>query len=216
MERPWIAGQADARIAGRLDAPATRRNRAPILEVLRQYLPATGLVLELGSGSGQHLAWFAAALPGLTWQPSDPDAYMHASIAAWARQAGAANVRAPLASDICEGDWGLGETADELVAILAINTLQVAPRAACARLMRGAGRLLPAGGLLYLYGPFSKGGVHSAPSNQAFDRMLRAQHPDWAVPDLDDVAAHAEAEGLTLDETLDMPSNNLSVIIRRR
>ena len=216
MERPWIAGQADARIAGHLDAPATRRNRAPILEVLRQYLPATGLVLELGSGSGQHLAWFAAALPGLTWQPSDPDTGMHQSIATWARHEGAANVRAPLASDICDQDWGLGETADELVAILAINTLQVAPRAACAGLMRGAGRLLPAGGLLYLYGPFSKGGVHSAPSNQAFDRMLSRQGPGWGVPDLDDVAARAEAEGLTLGETLDMPSNNLSVVFHRR
>ena len=216
MERSWITGQAEERIAGRLDAPATRRNRAPILEVLRQYLPARGLVLELGSGSGQHMAWFAAALPGLTWQPSDPDVEMHASITAWARQAGAAKVRAPLASDICEADWGRGETAAELVAILAINTLQVAPRAACAGLMRGTGRLLPAGGLLYLYGPFSKGGVHSAPSNQAFDRMLRAQDPDWGIPDLDDVSARAEAEGLTLAETLDMPSNNLSVVFHRR
>ncbi len=216
MERPWIAGQADERIAERLEAPATRRNRAPILEVLRQYLPATGLVLELGSGSGQHLAWFAAALPGLTWQPSDPDAYMHGSIAAWARHEGAANVRASLASDICDADWGLGEMVPKLVAILAINTLQVAPRAARAGLMRGAGRLLPAGGLLYLYGPFSKGGQHSAPSNQAFDRMLRRQDPGWGVPDLDEVAARADEYGLALGETIEMPSNNLSVVFHRR
>lgn len=216
MDRPWTTTRGGDRVEGRVDAPAAHRNREPILEVLRRHLPERGLVLEVGSGSGQHAAWFGGALPGLTWQPSDPDTEMHGSIAAWARHEGAANVRAPLGLDVRADDWGLGELAGELVAIVSINTLQVAPRDAPAGLMRGAGRLLPAAGLLYLYGPFSRGGVHSAPGNEAFDRRLRSEHPDWGVPDLDRLVAHGEAEGLVLGETVEMPANNLSVIFHRR
>lgn len=195
----------------RRHAPATERNRAPILEVLRRALPDTGTVLEVASGTGQHAVAFAAALPGLVWQPSDPDPELRASIAAWVGGGGLANLRAPLALDATAPDWPV-ERAD---AVVCINMIHIAPWPAALGLLDGAARLLPAGGPLVLYGPFRRGGAHTAPSNAAFDDDLRRRNPDWGVRDLETVAGAAAARGLSLAEVAEMPANNLTVVLRR-
>ncbi|MGZ3426872.1 MAG: DUF938 domain-containing protein [Polyangia bacterium] len=195
----------------RRSAPATQRNREPILGVLARVLPPVGLVLEVASGTGEHALFFAGKLPGLQWQPSDLDEGNRASIAAWRDQAALPNLRPPIALDATWERWPV-ERADAMVSI---NMIHIAPWAACAGLMRGAARLLPAGAPLVLYGPFRRGGRHTAPSNEAFDRGLRAQDAAWGVRDLDEVVRVAAAAGLTLDEVVEMPSNNLSVVFRR-
>jgi len=193
-------------------APATDRNREPILAVLERVLPRDGTVLEVASGSGEHAVFFAGALPGIVWQPSEPDADNRASIAAWTSQSGLPNVRPPLALDVTDETWPLPR-ADALVNI---NMVHIAPWAACEGLMRGAGRLLAAGAPLYLYGPFHRGGRATAASNEAFDRGLRAQNPAWGVRDLEAVAEEAARQGLALDEIVEMPSNNFSLVFRKR
>jgi hypothetical protein len=193
-------------------APAVARNRDPILAVLRRVLPERGSVLEAASGSGEHAAYFAAALAGLAWQPSDPDPEARASIAAHRTRAGLPNLLLPLALDVAAADWPVGR-AD---AVVAINMIHIAPWTATIGLMRGAARLLPSGAPLYLYGPFKIDGRHTAPSNQAFDQgYLRARNPQWGVRDLGEVAALAAAHGLAHVETVAMPANNLSVVFRR-
>lgn len=194
----------------RRHAPATERNRDPILAVLRRVLPAEGLVLEIASGTGEHAAYFAAALPRLTWQPSDPDPEARASIAAWS--SGATTVRPPLPLDAAAERWPIA-SAD---AVVCVNMVHIAPWAACAGLVRGAGRILPPGGVLFLYGPYRLGGAHTAPSNASFDAALRAQDPAWGVRDLEAVVDLADASGLTERETVQMPANNLSVVFERR
>jgi SAM-dependent methyltransferase len=192
------------------DYPATGRNRDAILEVLRPALPPAGLVLEIASGSGQHAAYFAPALaPRLRWQPTDRDPELLPSIAAWSE--GLANVLPPVTLDVTERTWPVAR-AD---AIFCANMIHIAPWAACEGLMRGAGRILPPRGLLALYGPFMRGGEHTAPSNARFDSSLRARDPAWGVRDLDAVAACAAAQGLRLEAALAMPANNLTVLLRR-
>jgi hypothetical protein len=193
-------------------APATARNREPILAVLRRVLPASGTVLEIASGTGEHAAHFAPYFPALTWQPSDADADNLASIAAWAAASGAANIRPPILLDVTAPDWGV----EGVAAILAVNMIHIAPWAAAEALMAGAGRRLPPGAPLYLYGPYKRGGRHTAPSNAAFDADLRRRDPAWGVRDLDDVIRLAAKNGLDLAEIVEMPANNLSVIFRRR
>ena len=193
-------------------APSTLRNREPILAVLRRVLPATGLVLEVASGSGEHAVYFASQLPDLVWQPSELDADNRASIVAWTAESGAANVRAPLALDVTDESWPIAR-ADALVNI---NMVHIAPWAACEGLMRGAGRLLAPGAPLYLYGPFHRGGRPTAASNEAFDRGLRAQNPAWGVRHLEAVTEEAARNGLALDEIVEMPSNNFSLVFRNR
>ncbi|SOZ39531.1 DUF938 domain-containing protein [Cupriavidus neocaledonicus] len=192
-------------------APATERNREPILAVLRQVLPASGTVLEIASGTGQHAVHFAAALPGITWQPSDPDAAARASIAAWTAHAGLANVRAPLALDVCRQPWGI----DAAAAVVCINMIHIAPWAAAEALFAGAGKLLGPGGVLFLYGPYRRGGAHTAPSNAAFDAQLRATDPDWGVRDMEAVIALGAAQGLRCDEPVPMPANNFCLVLRK-
>ena len=192
----------------RRHAPATLRNREPILAVLRRALPTHGLILEVASGSGEHVAFLAERLPALDWQPSDPEPAARASIAAWTE--GLANVRAPLAIDAAGAGWPI----DRADAILCINMVHISPWAATEGLMAGAGRLLARGRLLYLYGPFRQGG-HTAPSNVAFDADLRARDPAWGVRDLKAVTAAARAQGLALERIVEMPANNLSVLFRR-
>lgn len=192
-------------------APATERNREPILAVLRQVLPASGTVLEIASGTGQHAVHFAAALPGLIWQPSDPDAAARASIAAWTAHAGLTNVRTPLALDVCRQPWGI----DAADAVVCINMLHIAPWAAAEALFAGAGKLLGPGGVLFLYGPYRRGGAHTAPSNAAFDAQLRATDPDWGVRDMEAVIALGEAQGLRCDEPVPMPANNFCLVLRK-
>ncbi len=195
----------------RLHAAATRFNREAILAVLHRVLPDSGLVLEVASGSGEHGAHFAPRLPGLVWQPSDSEPDMLASIEAWRAEAGAPKLYAPLVLDVCAADWPV--TAAD--AVVCINLIHVAPWDACAGLMRGAGRVLGGEGVLYLYGAYQVGGRHTAPSNAAFDRSLRAINPEWGVRHLEDVAALAGDHGLRLAETVDMPRNNLSVVFRK-
>jgi len=204
-------------MAERLYAPATQRNREPILAVLRRALPAAGSVLELASGTGEHAVWLAAHFPGLVFQPSDPDAESRASIAAWIAFTGVGNVRAPLAIDVEAPDWeATPEIPRPLAAILCINMIHISPWAATLGLMRGADALLAPGGVLYLYGAYKRGGAHTAPSNAAFDASLRARDPEWGVRDLEAVADAAAERGLALEEVVEMPANNLSVILRRR
>jgi len=194
---------------GGLHAAATERNRGPILDVLRAVLPPAGLVLEIASGTGQHAAFFAAALPGLRWQPSDTSERMLESIRAWG--AGAGNLAPPVLLDVEREPWPVAY-AD---AIVNVNMLHIAPWSAAEALFRGAGRLLPASGVLFLYGPFKRGGAHTAESNQRFDERLRAEDPRWGVRDLDEVAALASSAGFGAPEIVPMPANNLSLVFRR-
>lgn len=193
-------------------APATERNRGPILEVLRGRLPAEGLVLEIASGTGEHVVHFAAALPQLAFQPSDPDPDNRASIVAWIGHSGVANVRAPIDLDAAAPRWTIDPRP---AAILCINMVHISPWTATLGLMRNAGVALPSGGTLYLYGAFKRGGVHTAPSNVAFDEGLRARNPEWGVRDLEAVIEVAATAGLVLADTIEMPANNLSIVLRR-
>lgn len=197
---------------GALTAPAVARNREPILAVLRRVLPERGLVLEIASGSGEHAFYFAAALPRLTWQPTDQDTEARESIAAYRAAMELPNVLPPLALDAAASRWPVTQ-AD---AVVTINMIHIAPWAAAEGLMAGAERLLPEGGVLFLYGPFREHGQHTAPSNAAFDESLRARNREWGVRDLDEVTALAGRHGLALEERVAMPANNLSVVFRRR
>lgn len=193
-------------------SPAAARNRDPILDVLRPRLPASGLVLEIAAGTGEHAVHLAGALPGLRWQPTDPDPEALASIAAWRVSAGLANLLPPLRLDAATPQaWPLAH-AD---AVVNINMIHISPWQATQGLMAGAGRLLPPGGVLFLYGPYIEAGVETAPGNLAFDASLRSRNPAWGVRRLEDVAAAAASHGLTLTERISMPANNLSLILRK-
>lgn len=193
--------------------PATARNREAIRDVLRAHLPANGTVLEIGSGSGEHIVYFARCFPALVWQPSDPDPVCIDSIRAWiaAEPEAPANLRDPLA--INASDVVL--PVDRADIVLCINVIHISPWDATEGLMRNAAALLPEGGLLYLYGPYAVDGAHTAPSNEAFDRQLRSENETWGIRDLADVVAEAAANGLQLVSTVDMPANNMSAIFRR-
>jgi SAM-dependent methyltransferase len=196
----------------RLFAPSTARNRQPILDVLRNILPAQGLALEIASGAGEHVTFFAEHLPQLTFHPSDPSAEARESIAAWIAASGAGNVLAPLALDVEALPWPVG-AAD---AIICINMIHISPWSATQALFEGAGRALPAGAPLYLYGPYRRGGAHTAHSNAEFDASLRARNPAWGIRDLDEVAEVAREKGFGEPQVVEMPANNLSVVFRRR
>ncbi|MGF6986676.1 SAM-dependent methyltransferase [Paraburkholderia atlantica] len=196
----------------RQHSPSAERNREPILAVLRDALPARGRVLEIASGTGEHAIWFAAALPGLDWQPSDADEEARESIAAWTAHAGLANVRAPLALDVHQPDWGV----DALDAVVCINMIHISPWSAAQALIDGAGRRLVDGGVLYLYGPYRRGGAHTAPSNEAFEQWLKSRNPEWGVRDLEAVVALGDAAGLTCERVVAMPANNFSLVFRKR
>ncbi|MBT5414934.1 MAG: DUF938 domain-containing protein [Rhodospirillaceae bacterium] len=199
--------------APRLFAPATARNRGPILDVLRRVLPASGSVLELAAGTGDHAAFFAESLPGLDWRPTEADPHLLPEIEARRRAAGLANLREAALLAIDGPDWRAPDT--PLAAIVAINLLHIAPWPVAEHLFAGAGRALAENGILFLYGPYRRDGAHTAPSNAQFDAMLRRHDPAWGVRDLDAVARLGEAHGLALDETVAMPANNLSLIFRR-
>ena len=196
---------------GRRTAPAAERNKEPILAVLKRVLPDSGLVVELASGTGQHIVHFAQALPGLTWQPSDPDPEMRSSIAAWVAQAALPNIRSPLNIDVRSAEWPI----DRADAVLCINMIHIAPWAATEHLMAGASRLLRRQGVLFLYGPYRRFGQHTAPSNEIFDAQLRGTNREWGVRDLEAVAEAAKLNGFVLDEVVEMPANNHSVVFRR-
>jgi len=195
----------------RRHSAAAERNRAPILAVLERLLPAHGVALEIASGSGQHAAHFAAALPGWQWQPSDGDASSLSSIDAWC--AGLANVRPALAFDVMQAPWpGVPERVD---LIFCANMLHISPWPTTAALMQGAARHLASDGLLVVYGPFVVDGTPTAASNAAFDADLRARDPAWGLRRLADVVREAEAAGLALCERAAMPANNLLLVFAR-
>lgn len=191
-------------------SPATARNREPILAVLQRVLPPRARVLEIASGSGEHAVFAAAAMPEVTWEPSDPDPDARASIAAWAASERLSNVLPPLDIDVRNADWGLG--AEAVDALVAINMVHISPWEATRGLIAGAGRVVRHRGVLFLYGPYKRGGRHTAPSNEAFDASLRARDATWGVRDVADVQAEAARHGFTLNETVEMPANNLSLV----
>ncbi len=192
-------------------APAALRNREPITEVLRKWLPQAGLALEIASGTGEHAVHFARAFPELDWQPSDlhPDALE--SIRAWRHASALANLREPLVIDAAATDWPIGSAA----AVISINMVHISPWLAALGLIAGAARILPPGGPLILYGPWLKDDILAAPSNLAFDADLRRRDPEWGLRRVEDFAAAAQADGFDLIETQSMPSNNLMLLLRR-
>lgn len=196
----------------RLRYPATLRNRDAILNVLRTVLPPSGLVLEIASGSGEHVVHFARALPDLVFQPSDPQPEALRSIAGWIAQSGAANIRPPLQLDAAVNVWPVAQ-AD---ALICINMIHISPWRATQGLMRNATRLLREGAPLYLYGAYRQRGVAIAPSNEAFDADLKARNPEWGLRELETVAALAHAAGFSGPQVTPMPANNLSVVFRRQ
>lgn len=206
---PWIA--AEAGVEAKKVAPAAARNRDAILAVVQGALPAQGTVLEIASGSGEHIVHFAQSLPHLHWQPSDPAPAALASIAAWSGEAALANIAPPVMLDVCAPDWPVAR-AD---AILCINMIHIAPWEATLGLMAGAGRVLAPGAPLYLYGPFHENGIPLAPSNAEFDASLKARDPQWGLRHVDDVAVVAAKHGLALRKSTAMPANNLSLIFYR-
>lgn len=200
----------------RMFSPSAARNRDAILDVFLAHMPQAGAVLEIASGSGEHGAHIAAHLSDLTWLPGDPDETCRASIAAWIAHEGLENIRAPHAIDVTEKDWAK-IVAEPVSAVVSINMVHIAPFDAAEGLIAGAGELLQAGGKLFLYGPFSRDGAHSAPSNAAFDETLKSRDPRWGVRDLErDILPLTEKAGFDLETVVAMPANNLSVIFVRR
>jgi|TARA_B110000027_G_C16025682_1_gene258428 hypothetical protein len=200
----------------RLDYPATGRNQEVILDVLKEALPKSGAVLEVASGSGQHITYFAQQIPQLKWQPSDIEAAARASIDAWRNEMGVTEaVHTPIDLDASVDIWSLGHIKD-LNAIMSINMIHISAWEACLGLLKNASRVLPAGGVLYLYGPFKVGGFHIAPSNAEFDLSLQSQNPSWGVRNLDDVAEEALKQNFQLMKTIRMPANNFSVIFHKK
>ena len=193
-------------------SPAAERNREPILEQLRPRLPESGVVLEIASGTGQHVAWFASALPTLRWQPSDLDAALFPSVGGYVAAAGIDNVLDPVELDVTRQPWSI----DSADAIYCANMIHIAPWEACEGLIAGAGQLLDPGSMLHLYGPFRRDGRHTAPSNEAFDASLRARDPRWGIRDLELVVDLAANAGLETAGAVEMPANNLFVSFARR
>jgi SAM-dependent methyltransferase len=192
-------------------APSVARNKDAIAGVLARYLPSSGLVLEIASGSGEHAVHFASTFPALVFQPTDPSEEARASIAAWRQEAALPNMRAPLALDVTAAPWPINY-AD---AVTCINMIHIAPWEATLGLVAGAARIIPPGGLLFLYGPYKRTGQHTAPSNADFDASLRERDARWGVRDLETVAAEATAMGFAAPMIEAMPANNLSLIFRR-
>ena len=205
---------------GRLDAPAFHRNHQPIWAVLEKFLVGrAGDVLEAGSGTGQHVVYFARQSPDITWWPSDLSSAHLKSIAAWRAAAGLPNVRSPQRIDLSDPDWSIaasdGSAPGKLLAVFCANVIHIAPWRVAEGLIAGAARHLREDGRLFLYGPFKRDGRHTAVSNAVFDTSLRAQDPEWGVRDVADVTSLAEGVGFTLAETFEMPANNLILMFTR-
>ncbi len=205
---PWTPGEGGRE--DRRHAPATLRNRDAIAAVLAEWLPKAGTVLEVASGSGEHVVHFAASFPKLHWQPSDPDPAGLTSIAAWSAEAGGANIAPPLALDASASVWPV----DRADAVLCINMVHISPWDATLGLFVGAARFLPAGAPLILYGPYIEPDLRTAASNLAFDASLRSRDPAWGLRDTDDVKTAAAQAGLAFAERRAMPANNLMLLFR--
>lgn len=194
------------------EAPAAARNREPIAAVLTEELPATGNVLEIASGTGEHAVHFARTFPHLQWQPSDPDAEAIASIAAWRAEAGLFNLLAPLQLDVCDRPWPV----PAIDALVCINMVHISPVRATECLLRGADDLLAQDAPLILYGPYLEADVETAPSNVEFDAWLKSRNPEWGLRELAWLDALAKRHGLTRTRRVAMPANNLTLVYRRR
>jgi SAM-dependent methyltransferase len=193
-------------------SPAAERNQGPILAVLETVLPAQGTVLEIASGTGQHVCFFAAALPGIHWQPTEPGAADRETIRQRIAQAGLSNVAAPLALDVLTPDWPVAQHFD---ALLCINMVHISPWTATLALLNGAARHLRAGGRLVLYGPYLENG-QAVPSNLDFDASLKRRNPEWGLRELDEVTRQAESQGLRRERVERMPANNLTLVFVRQ
>ena len=191
---------------------AAERNKAPILDILRRILPGEGVVVEIASGSGQHVAHFAAELPGLIWQPSDANPALLNVITARALAAGLKNIRPAVELDVTNSPWPV----TDVDALVCINMLHISPWTSTLALFSGAKNVLAPAGVLFLYGPYRRDGRHTAPSNAAFDESLRTRNTKWGIRDLEEVSRIAEANGFLLEEIVLMPANNLSVVFRRQ
>jgi hypothetical protein len=193
-------------------APATERNRQPILEVLQKVIPKEGNILEIASGTGEHACFFAPYFSPRQWIPSDPDPLLRLSIEAWRQDCKSDNLQIPLDINVTLSDWDEKIDDSAIAVIIAINLIHISPWSACQGLMAGAGRLLPSGGILYLYGPYKQQGQHTAISNEAFDQSLRSRNSEWGVRNLEEVVQLAETHQLILQQIIPMPANNLSLI----
>jgi SAM-dependent methyltransferase len=192
-------------------APSAARNRDAILKTLSAHLPLHGHVLEIASGSGEHIVHFAGAHPKLTFQPSDPDRDGRASVDAWTHHSGLTNVAPSIELDVT----GTLDSSIKADVVICINMIHIAPWPATVGLVRNAANLLPTGGLLYLYGPYRRNGEHIAPSNTAFDADLKARNPEWGIRDLEAVATLATDHWFSHPAIEAMPANNLSLMFRR-
>ena len=195
-------------------ALATGRNREPIFQVLSEVLPQSSKVLEIASGTGEHAVYFASKLPSCHWIPSDVNPESRSSITAWKNDSAIDNLSLPLSIDVTQDNWQSG-VAKEIDTIVNINMIHIAPWQACLGLMKGAGQILPSSGILYLYGPYKRDGEHTAVSNANFDRSLRERNPQWGVRDLEQVIEAAGNADLKLQQVIEMPANNLSIIFSR-
>ncbi len=196
-----------------LKSPSSARNFGPILQVLKERLPQPGRVLEVASGAGEHALWMAEALPDVSWQPTDRDPIALKSIDAWRLTSGLPNLKKPIPLDAAHPDTWLIGKAD---AVVCINMVHISPWAATEGLMRGAAQVLPEDGVLFVYGPFSLQGEHTAPSNEAFDADLKSRNPEWGVRDVGQLRAAAAPHKLKLTEIIKMPANNLSLVFRKQ
>jgi hypothetical protein len=195
----------------RRSAPAAQRNREPIAEVLREWLPETGLVLEIASGTGEHAAFFARSFPDLQWQPSDVDPCALGSIRAWRSHAGLANLREPVVLDASAADWAI----DSADAVLSINMVHISPWTSALGLLNGAARLLGEGSPLILYGPWLSDSIETVESNRQFDSDLKQRNPEWGLRNAQKFAGEARKRGFSLTEARQMPANNLMLLFRK-
>jgi hypothetical protein len=192
-------------------APAAERNKQPILTVLEGALPARGTVLEIASGTGQHVCFFARALPGIRWQPSEPDAASREAMARRIRESALTNVAEPVALDVCQPRWPVAESYD---AMLCINMIHISPWSATQALLGGAARHLAARGKLVLYGPYLENGT-AVQSNLDFDASLKQRNPEWGLREIEAVTRVAATHGLLREQLVRMPANNLTVVFAR-
>ncbi len=204
---------------GRFNAPSFHRNRKPYEAVLQRYLAGEGAVLEIGSGTGQHVTAYGLAFPDIDWWPSDPNPDHRKSVSAWVKHLGLGNVRAPINLDASLPDWRLedyGQVPETgFAAVYCMNVIHISPWPVACGLLSGAGRHLRSGGHFFLYGPFKRNGEHTAASNAEFDRSLRSRDESWGIRDMGDVVSQAEDSGLDLVEAVEMPSNNFTLVFQR-
>lgn len=202
-------------VSQRRHAPATSRNREPITDVLKQYVPAGAVMLEIAAGTGEHAAHIAPLLDGVTWQPTDLEADNRNCIDAWVTHTGVTNVRPAMSLNVLDRPWALPKPLGQVNVIFACNLIHIAPIEVCDALLRESADILPSGGRLILYGPYLENGEHTAPSNIAFEQWLKGQDERWGIRDRQKVTEHAESLGLQPIAVIPMPANNFSLVFEK-